>query len=161
MSAFPFSSNFCCLKKLNKVIHRLLAAGLFQKLSDDANMILELKLELRESNETDVSHKLGLHDFKRAWKSIGICLKWTLEEDPMPNVQTKTVFIGVRDTLHIFSENFFLSNSVSWLISEGSAFIGVFLKSEINSWKWIGKCLKKNSKKDPMSNVPIKTIHYN
>ena len=67
MGAFPVSRDFCCLEKLNNIIHRIFAAGLFQKLFEDQNRHVKVRLASSHAYETDLPKKLGIRDLKGAF----------------------------------------------------------------------------------------------
>ena len=67
MHSFAIARNFCCHSYLEENIHRLFAAGVFQKIVDDEQFILELKKTLSGSNEHDNPKSLQLQDVKGAF----------------------------------------------------------------------------------------------
>lgn len=67
MFGFPISRNFCCKNYLNKMIHRLFAAGVFQKIIREEHMQLELKLQSSEVHTSDNHKILQIQDLKGAF----------------------------------------------------------------------------------------------
>lgn len=67
MFVFPISRNFCCKNYLNEMIHRLFAAGIFQKLCIDEQVQLELKLGSSRINASNDSKILQIGDLKGAF----------------------------------------------------------------------------------------------
>ena len=67
MYAFPVSERFRCLKQLNSVIHRLTAAGIFEKYMRDETFLLRLKMKTPQISHTDTARKLNLSNMKEAF----------------------------------------------------------------------------------------------
>lgn len=67
MHAFSVSKHFCCLSYLNKMIHRLFAAGLFQKIENDEEYLLELSMVHTNTDESSQLKVLQLRDLKGAF----------------------------------------------------------------------------------------------
>ena len=63
---FPTSRNLSCLSYLSKIIHRLFEAGLFQKIHEDEEFKLKVKMKT-VSNEPDLPKILQLHNLKGAF----------------------------------------------------------------------------------------------
>ena len=67
MFALPISSNFRCQKELNRAIHRLSAAGLFEKHIKDAHFQLILHKRSFDASEPHTPKKLQFADLKGAF----------------------------------------------------------------------------------------------
>lgn len=67
MYGFAISKLFCCKHYLNRMIHRLFAAGVFQKLNRDEHSQMELKLKPSEKNAPDYHNILQIQDLKEAF----------------------------------------------------------------------------------------------
>lgn len=68
MYALPILRNFTCkIPYLNRMIHRLITAGIFDKLYRDQAMLLGLKSLISDSNEPDAIKVLQIRDLKRAF----------------------------------------------------------------------------------------------
>lgn len=67
MYAIPISRNFCRQQELNKIIHRLLAAGLFSKHLKDEQLLWELNIPTSNETESSGHKKLRITDLKGAF----------------------------------------------------------------------------------------------
>lgn len=67
MFAIPISKNFCHRDKLNEVIHRLFAAGLFTKHSKDEEMAFELYRSPYDKIELNTQKVIGIDDIRGAF----------------------------------------------------------------------------------------------